>query len=132
MAARTREEKPMSIFHPSDDREFVLEGNHMVGLATRSRNAETVEVWRTRMEAGSATPPHQHDYEEVVVVLSGRGRARIADQEIAFEAGDTLILPAGKVHQIFSETASESIAVLPRCSTIRTASGEVTNLPWRH
>ena len=122
----------MSIFHRDEERDFVLEGNHMAGLATASRQAETVEVWRARMDAGSATPPHQHDHEDVVVVLSGRGRARIADQEVAFEAGDTLVLPAGKVHQIFSETSSESIAVMPRRSTIRTASGEVMDLPWRH
>jgi quercetin dioxygenase-like cupin family protein len=51
---------------------------------------------------------------------------------VTFGAGDTLILPAGKVHQIFSETASESIAVMPLRSTIRTPSGEVMDLPWRH
>jgi quercetin dioxygenase-like cupin family protein len=121
----------MAIFHRTEEREFFLEGNHMAGLATPTRNAEHVEVWRARMDAGSATPPHQHDYEEVVVVLSGRGRARVGDDEVAFTAGDTLILPAGKIHQIFSETASESIAVMPQRSMIRAASGEVLDLPWR-
>jgi quercetin dioxygenase-like cupin family protein len=121
----------MAIFHRTEEREFFLEGNHMAGLATPTRNAEQVEVWRARMDAGSATPPHQHDYEEVVVVLSGRGRARVGDDEVAFTAGDTLILPAGKIHQIFSETASESIAVMPHRSMIRAASGEVLDLPWR-
>jgi quercetin dioxygenase-like cupin family protein len=121
----------MAIFHRDQEQEFFLEGNHMAGLATPTRHAEDVEVWRARMDAGAATPPHQHDYEEVVVVLSGRGRARIGDEEVRFAAGDTLILPAGKVHQIFSETASESIAAMPRRSTIRTSSGEVMNLPWR-
>jgi quercetin dioxygenase-like cupin family protein len=122
----------MAIYRRAEEREFFLAGNHMAGLATPSRDAASVEVWRARMDAGSATPPHQHDHEEVVVVLSGRGRARIGDEEVTFGAGDTLILPAGKVHQIFSETASESIAVMPRRSTIRTPSGEVMDLPWRH
>jgi quercetin dioxygenase-like cupin family protein len=121
----------MAIFHRAEEREFLLEGNHVAGLATPTRHAEQVEVWRARMDAGSATPPHQHDYEEVVVVLSGRGRARVGDEEVTFSAGDTLILPAGKLHQIFSETASESIAVMPLRSTIRAASGEVLELPWR-
>lgn len=121
----------MGIYHTAQEQSFTLQGNHMVGLATPSRDAENVEVWRARMDAGAATPPHQHDYEEVVVVLRGRGRARVGDEEVTFAAGDTLILPAGKVHQIFSETESESIAVMPRRSTIRTADGEVMSLPWR-
>lgn len=65
------------------------------------------------------------------MVLRGRGRARIGDDEVAFEAGDTLILPPGAVHQLFSDTESESIATMPRRSVIRTADGEVMDLPWR-
>jgi quercetin dioxygenase-like cupin family protein len=121
----------MAIYHRAEEQEFLLAGNHMTGLATPSRDAASVEVWRARMDAGSATPPHQHDEEEVVVILSGRGRARVGDEEVSFQAGDTLILPPGKVHQIFSETESESIAAMPRCSTIRTPFGEVMELPWR-
>jgi quercetin dioxygenase-like cupin family protein len=120
----------MAIYHPADERSFELQGNHMVGLAPGD-HAANVEVWRACMEAGAATPPHRHDTEEVVVVLRGRGRATIGDEEVTFGPGDTIVLPAGKLHQIFSETESESIAVMPRRSTIRSADGEVMNLPWR-
>jgi quercetin dioxygenase-like cupin family protein len=121
----------MAVFHRDEDRSFTLQGNHMTGLATPSRDARDVEVWRARMDAGAATPPHRHDHEEIVVVLSGRGRAIVGEREVSFQAGDTLVLPAGVVHQLFSETESESIAALPRRSTIRTADGEVMDLPWR-
>lgn len=121
----------MSVFRTAEETAFTLQGNHIAGLATHRRGAEEVEVWRARMDAGAATPPHQHDTEEVVVFLSGRGRARVGDDEVAFSAGDTLILPAGRVHQIFSDTESESLAVMPRRSTIRSPAGDVMNLPWR-
>src|SRR5690242_19465840 len=121
----------MAIFHREQERDFTLHGNHIAGLATASREAQNVEVWRSRMDAGAATPPHQHDYEEVIVVISGRGRATIGGEEVTFQAGDTLILPPGKVHQIFSETDSESIVAIPRRTTIRSADGDVMDLPWR-
>lgn len=121
----------MALFSQSDERSFSLQGNHIAGLAVPSRAPGEVEVWRARMDAGAATPPHRHDTEEVVVFLSGRGRARIEDREIAFGPGDTLILPAGKVHQIFSDTESESIAVMPRRSTIDDGGGTTLALPWR-
>jgi quercetin dioxygenase-like cupin family protein len=121
----------MAIFRFAEEARFSLQGNHVAGLATRTRRAEEVEVWRARMDAGAATPPHRHDAEEVVVLLSGRGRARVEDDEVTFEAGDTLILPAGKVHQIFSDTESEMIAVMPLRTTIRSPDGEIMSLPWR-
>jgi quercetin dioxygenase-like cupin family protein len=121
----------MAIFHQGQEQSFDLAGNHMSGLATPSREARHVEVWRANMDAGAATPPHQHDHEEVVVVLTGNGRARIGTDERTFQAGDTLILPAGRVHQLFADTAVESIAVMRLGSVITTPTGEVMDLPWR-
>jgi len=121
----------MVILHRSGERAFTLNGNHIAGLATPSHGAAQIEVWRTVFDAGSATPPHQHDTEEVVVVLRGTGRACIGDREIRFQAGDTLILPAGQVHQIFHDTDGEHIAAMPIGSRVTTPGGEPMELPWR-
>ncbi len=121
----------MTIVRQAQNRSFELKGNHMVGLSTPRHSAREVEVWRGKMDAGAATPPHQHDHEEVVVILSGRGRARIENDELEFQPGDTLLLPAGKVHQLFAETEAELIAAMPIGSVIRTAEGELMELPWR-
>ncbi|MBP1684578.1 MAG: abp1 [Deltaproteobacteria bacterium] len=121
----------MAIFTRAQEHTFELHGNHMVGLAVPSRGAAQVEVWRADMDAGAATPAHQHDHEEIVIVLKGRGHARIGNDEITFQAGDTLILPAGRVHQLFAETAIESIAAMPLRSPVRTPDGQVMELPWR-
>ncbi|HJU29241.1 MAG TPA: cupin domain-containing protein [Candidatus Binataceae bacterium] len=121
----------MNIVRQAQTKAFELDGNHMIGLATPQQTAQEIEVWRGRMDAGAATPPHQHDHEEVVVILGGRGRARIASDEFEFQPGDTLLLPAGKVHQLFAETEAELISAMPIGSVIRTAAGEIMELPWR-
>lgn len=121
----------MALHSRDEERSFSLHGNHIAGLATPSRGPGEVEVWRSKMDAGAATPPHCHDTEEVIVFLSGRGRARIENDEVTFGPGDTLILPANKQHQIFSETASESIVAMPRRSKICDGEGAPLPLPWR-
>ncbi len=122
----------MSIFHKQDDQTFELQGNHMIGLATPSRGAEQVEVWRAKMDVGAATPPHCHDDAEIVVVLKGSGVAKVGDQEQSFEEGDTLILPARQVHQLICTTSAvDGIVAMPLGSPVRTPDGEVMELPWR-
>jgi mannose-6-phosphate isomerase-like protein (cupin superfamily) len=48
-----------------------------------------------------AAAPHRHlRTEESYVVLSGTGRVRVDDQELAVEAGDVICIPVGAVHRI--------------------------------
>ena len=121
----------MSIFHAHQNQTFSLAGNHMSGLATPARGASSVEVWRGTMDAGAATPPHQHEHEEIVVFLSGHGRATIGMQEVPYQAGDTVILPPRTVHQIFAEAETELFAAMPVRDPITDPAGQLLDLPWR-
>ena len=122
----------MSIFHKRHDHTFELQGNHMTGLATPGRGAQMVEVWRAEMDIGAATPPHSHDDEEIVVVLKGRGVAKVGDQEQPFEEGDTLILPARQVHQLVcTDSPIDGVVAMPLGAPVRTPDGQVMDLPWR-
>jgi quercetin dioxygenase-like cupin family protein len=109
----------------------VLGGNHVAGLATTRHGAQQVELWFGRMEAGASSPPHSHDTEEVVHFLKGSGYATVGGVEVGFRSGDTLILPAGEVHQLVAETESEFFAAMPSGGTLRFSYGEVMDLPWR-
>ncbi len=122
----------MAIFRKAQDQQFELHGNHMTGVATPSRGAQQVEVWRLTMDAGAATPVHCHDAEEVVVILKGSGVAKLGEQEQTFAAGDTLILPKNVVHQIICTEAIEGVAAMPIGSVLRAPDGAVMDLPWRH
>lgn len=121
----------MSVFHNEQNQVHSLHGNHIAGVATLSSGARQIEMWRGRMDAHSATPPHCHDTEEVVLFLKGSGRATIADSEVRYQAGDTLLLPAAQVHQIFAETDSEFVSAMPINGTVKLPDGEVLDLPWR-
>lgn len=121
----------MSVFRNDQNQVHSLHGNHVAGVATPTSGAQQVEMWRGRMDANSATPPHRHDTEEVVLFLKGSGRATVAGREVSYQAGDTLVLPANQVHQIFAETENEFVSAMPMGGTVKLPDGVVIDLPWR-
>ncbi len=121
----------MTLFRREQNESHSMQGNHIAGVATPSSGAGQVEMWVGRMDAEAATPPHAHDTEEVVYFLTGSGRATVGEAEVRYQAGDTLILPPGQVHQIFAETASTFVSAMPLGGTVRLPDGAVLDLPWR-
>lgn len=121
----------MTIFRTEQNEVHSLHGNHIAGVATPTSGARQVEMWRGRMDAQSASPPHRHDTEEVVLFLKGNGRATIADREVRFQAGDTVMLPAGVLHQLFADTECEFVTAMPLGGTVQLPDGVVMDLPWR-
>ena len=121
----------MSVFRNEQNQVHSLYGKHIAGVATHTSGARQVEMWRGRMDANSATPPHTHDTEEVVLFLKGSGRAIVADRQVRYQAGDTLVLPASQLHQIFAETDSEFVSAMPINGTIKLPDETVMDLPWR-
>lgn len=131
MNAINRVELSGAVFHKEQNQIHSMQGNHIAGVATPTSGAQQVEMWFGRMDADAATPPHSHDTEEVVLFLKGSGRATVADREVRYQSGDTLILPPGAMHQIFSETESEFVSAMPIGGTVRLPDGVVIDLPWR-
>lgn len=114
-------------------REFGMNGSFVTGLATPSRGAKSLEVWKAGMAPGASTPLHRHDAEEIVVVLSGHGEAHAAGEIAQFRAPCTLILPGNQLHQLKNTGAEllETIAVVPIGSKVFDAEGNEMALPWR-
>ena len=121
----------MTVFRKEQNQVHSMEGNHIAGVATPSSGAQQVEMWYGHMDANSATPPHSHNTEEVILFVKGRGRATVGDREVRYQAGDTLILPPTQVHQIFAETESEFVGAMPIGGTVKLPDGTVLDLPWR-
>ncbi|MBA3841894.1 MAG: cupin domain-containing protein [Actinobacteria bacterium] len=123
----------MPITRDAELEPFERMGNKMQGLATPSRGASEVMVWRTRVAPGGGPPVHKHDHEEVVVILSGTGRVIEEDgNEFAFGPGDTIYAPPGFVHELLADegVAVEWIACMPAgTKTLRSDGTELTT-PW--
>jgi quercetin dioxygenase-like cupin family protein len=123
----------MGVVRAADISEFELMGNHMRGLATPSRGAAEVAVWRGVTEPGASTPPHSHDHEEVIVVLAGSGSASMDGEQVEVSPGDVVIVPAQELHQLFGPADGEpldAIAVMPLGTRTFLPDGEELEAPW--
>lgn len=123
-----------SSVYPHDDiKQYSMHGNFQKGVATKAMGAKEFEVWKASIAVGSQTPLHTHETEEVFVVLKGKIRAIIGNQEFECVAPATLICPANVPHQLINigDEPTEQILVLGIDSKIRNAHGEEMKLPWR-
>lgn len=123
----------MPIVQHSEVREFEMLGNFMSGLATPSRGARQLEVWRANTAPKAATPLHRHSDEEIVVVLRGQGEAHAGGKVSPFQAPCTLILPGNELHKLVNTGTEwlEALAVVPIGSKVFDADGNEMALPWR-
>lgn len=78
--------------------------NRTGALATASRGAREVGVYRQRQMPGGANPAHTHDREEVMVVTAGRVTVTVGDERFEIGSGDTVIVPARTLHRIENGT----------------------------
>lgn len=100
--------------------------SHADGLAQLS-------VWRQELAPGAATPPHSHGCDEVVMCQGGWGEAHSEGQVCRFGADCTLVLPAGRVHQIFNVGPQPLSLVGVFAATpvpTRREDGQPLDLPW--
>lgn len=111
-----------------------LPGIEHLTVAGAEQGLSGLSVWRQSMAPGSATPPHQHDCEEVVLVLEGSGEVRIGDEVVPFGPDSTLILPPNVAHQIFN-TGKVALRTVAAFSATPVGTflpgGEPLPLPWK-
>ena len=77
-----------------------LPGIDHVTLAGSAQGLNRLSVWRQQISPRTATPPHRHDCEEVVLILSGRGTLYIHGEEHPIGPQTTLVIEPDAVHQI--------------------------------
>ena len=102
--------------------------------ASAADGLEQLSVWRQTLAAGAATPPHSHDCDEVVLCLAGQGEVHSDGQVQRFGADSTLVLPRGRVHQLFNAGPMplEIVGIFAATPvTTRLPDGAPIDLPWR-
>jgi quercetin dioxygenase-like cupin family protein len=75
-----------------------------------------VTVARVEVNQGSITQAHQHENEEVIVVLKGAWRFRLPSGEVTIAANQMLLIPPGVEH---SSEALEDTVALDICAPAR-------------
>jgi mannose-6-phosphate isomerase-like protein (cupin superfamily) len=111
-----------------------IPGIDHVTLAGNADGLRKLSIWKQSVAPGSATPPHRHDCEEVVLCSGGIGELHIGGNVERFGADMTVVIPANADHQIFSVgDAPLEITAVFSMSPVQAhfPSGEAIDLPWR-
>lgn len=112
----------------------VLPGIEHETLACADNGVPTLSLWRQTIAPGGATPPHRHDCDEVVLVLSGSGEVHLDGRVIPFGPDFTLAVPRNVPHQIVN-TGDEPLHTVAAFSKspvgVAFPDGTPLELPWR-
>jgi quercetin dioxygenase-like cupin family protein len=66
--------------------------------------SQSLSLWTTTMEAGSAGPVHRFQQEQIWMLTGGRAVIEIDGQAWSLEAGDTLTIPGQQQRQVRATT----------------------------
>lgn len=107
-------------------------GNHSGAVATNSKGATEVHVVRQVEESGGKNPPHKHNKEEIMVLLKGTITVTVDGAVDVMSTGDTLIVPAGTVHQIENsgDTDAEWLIISAAGRSFEAATGQTMVPEW--
>ena len=111
-----------------------LPGIAHVTWAGEAEGLNQLSLWRQSMAPGTATPPHSHDCDEVVLCLGGEGEIHVDGEVHRFATDTTIVLPRGPVHQIFNTGTKplETLGILGQTPVVtRLPDGSELPLPWR-
>jgi mannose-6-phosphate isomerase-like protein (cupin superfamily) len=72
------------------------------------QGTELTVTW-VEVDPGSGQRPHSHAPEQVYVIVRGRGRMKVGDEELAVVEGDLIHIPPGALHGI-ENTADEVLS----------------------
>lgn len=77
---------------------------------------ENVTIARIEVQGGSTTQPHNHENEEIIIVLKGTWRFNLPSGEVIIRPNQMLLIPPGVEH---SSLALEDTVALDICSPKR-------------
>lgn len=95
------------IHYDQIEKEFVTPKHSTAYGALAS--GESIEVGYLSFEGGEGAEPHQHPHEQIVVVLKGRIRVRLGDEEQEIGPGSGFHVPPNLLHGV---TAIEDTEVI--------------------
>jgi len=90
-----------------------------------AKNSRTMSVGFAVLRPGQANPRHYHpNCDEILHVLQGRVRHTMNEITVVLEAGDTVIIPSGTLHNATNLGDGEAVLSVSFSSAYRVAEGE--------
>jgi len=87
-----------AIVHQDGSREPWRPGVETRMLISAANGATQLCLFEQWVAPGAGAPTHSHPVEEVLTVCEGEAEMWIEDRRIAIAAGQSLIVPAGRLH----------------------------------
>ncbi len=83
---------------------------HYSTAAGGTVTGEVIEVGKYGMAKGTGADPHRHPNEQIIYVLRGKLRVRVAEEERTLEPGDVAHFPPNVVHEVRALEDSEFLS----------------------
>jgi quercetin dioxygenase-like cupin family protein len=80
-------------------------------FVNRSCGSQSMINGITTIPPKGTIPPHYHNCEDSVLVLSGTGRAVVGEIELAVKTGDVTWIPDNLPHQFLNGSAADSMRI---------------------
>lgn len=76
-----------------------LDGFDMGGFTLRPFGGDRLMVVRVDGPAGTIAPAHAHPHEQMCLVVEGRVRLRVGDEQVEAGPGDVVAIPSDVEHE---------------------------------
>lgn len=125
------ESTAMVVITPSTDHVTSSPNATMAGLAAPSRGSTELSTWTVTMDAGATGPEHSISREQVWTVTAGALEVTCRGRTEKVAAGQTLILPPGRLRRIHAPEQAEAHVSMPADGVASVPGTEGTReLPW--
>ncbi len=110
----------------------VIPGARFTSLATPGRGSADTSVWRVELLPGTPATPHQVTREEVFVILSGRARVRLGDEQREASAGDAIVVTRDTPFELsaLGDEPLHALCCMPVGGQARLPDGTTFVPPW--
>lgn len=111
-----------------------LKGLRHRTVIDRATGAAELAIWQEEHRPGFLVPPHSHDCEEVISILSGRIRAIIGAEAFVVAPGESVLIPARSLHgfEVMGPLPVRLLAIFGSADPkIFRADGSESSPPWR-
>ncbi|MFF5448540.1 cupin domain-containing protein [Streptomyces sp. NPDC012888] len=102
----------MNVVSESEQRTTRTPSGAMFGLAAPSTGSTEVSTWRVEIGAGSSTPAHIIDREQIWMPLTGAFDVTVDGEAGQVKAGEALVVPAGVVRQLTAVGDTQALVAM--------------------